>query len=63
MDKKDLVKELTFYMGDKSHEELFAIIREACRKDTRSWRAYERIHALYYMRELTPENEGQNDGR
>jgi len=41
------VKELTFYMGDKTDEELWAIVREACRGNTESWRAYEKIHWRY----------------
>lgn len=57
MEKKNRVeqaKSLTFYMGDKDHEELFAIVREACRKDTKSWRAYERLHAEYQLGKLIP---------
>lgn len=39
------VKDLTFFMGDKSDDELWGIVREACwvRTDTR--RAYEELRA------------------
>lgn len=38
-------KDLTFYMGDKSNDELMALIREACRPRTDWWRAYEQLHS------------------
>lgn len=43
----NLVKKLTFYMGDKSYQELWAIVREACRGLTSTWRAYERLHGRF----------------
>ena len=41
------VKDLTFYMGDKTDDELWAIVRESCRGSTPTWRAYERLHGQY----------------
>ena len=41
---KNKVKELAFYMGDKSDKELWNIVRETCRIDTPSWRAYEQLY-------------------
>ena len=41
------VKSLTFYMGDKTTEELWKIVREECRRTTPAWRAYERLHSEF----------------
>jgi len=41
------VKDLTFYMGDKSDDEVWDIVREACRGGSREWRAYERLHGRF----------------
>lgn len=43
----DEVKDLTFYMGDKTDDELWAIVREACRPSTPTWRAYERLRTIF----------------
>ena len=53
-----LVKELTFYMGDKTTNELWSFIREACRVDTPSWRAYEQLRS-HYQRTLFFDGEHQ----
>jgi len=38
-------KDLTFFMGDKSNDELWGIVAEACRVRTDAWRAYEELRA------------------
>jgi hypothetical protein len=43
------VKDLTFHSADKSDDELWAIVREACRKDTPTWRAYEVLHGRFTL--------------
>jgi len=43
----DDVKDLTFYMGDKTDEELWEIVQEACRGGSREWRAYERLRGRF----------------
>lgn len=46
-DRIKQVKELTFHMGDKTEDELWEIVRDACRSSTKSWRAYEKIHGKF----------------
>lgn len=47
------VKELTFYMGDKTDDELWTIVREACRTSTPLWRAYEELRTrMYHLRRM-----------
>ena len=48
-DRADIAKRLTFYSDDKSDDELWAIVREACRKDTPTWRAYEVLHGRFTL--------------
>ena len=51
----DTVKDLTFYMGDKTDDELWLIVQEACRGTTPEWRAYERLRGLYSQMKLREE--------
>ena len=52
------VKDLTFYMGDKTTDELWGIIREACRVKTSTWRAYEELRS-HYQRTIFVDGEHQ----
>jgi len=50
--KGEQAKSLTYFMADKSDDELWAIVREVCRKDTPSWRACETLSARYHQARL-----------
>lgn len=47
MTNADEAKSLTYDPSGLSDEELWNLVREACRKDTPTWRAYEALHSKY----------------
>jgi len=64
MPDMNLVKELTFYMRDKTDDELWDIIEEACRASTPLWRAYEVLRSRYMvMKQRVEANDRSNSFR
>lgn len=45
----DDLHDLTGDPSEKTTDELWALVREACRGDTPTWRAYERLHSEFNM--------------
>lgn len=46
-EKRPTIQDLTFDMTGKSDDELWAIVADACRGNSRDWRAYEKLHGRF----------------
>lgn len=47
--RTERAKSLTFYMGDKTDDELWEIIASKARADSRTWRAYEALRSRMHQ--------------
>lgn len=46
-EKRPAIQDLLFDMTDKSEDELWAIVADACRSSSKDWRAYEKLHGKF----------------
>lgn len=46
-EKRPVIQGLVFDMTGKSDDELWAIVADACRSNSKDWRAYERLHGRF----------------